>query len=75
MFVSVLAKTILMGHRDVTLYQNPSIPITGKTNPHRQTEANKTNMQSGSTTVLFNEISMPPSCMLKLVVSVHSLPR
>jgi len=75
MIVSVLARTILKGHREVKLSPNPLIPIKAKTNPQRHKEANKINMQCGSTIVQSNEISMPPSCRLKFVVSVYSLRR
>ena len=75
MMVLVLAKTILKGHCDVKLYQNPLILIKAKSNLRRQKEGNKKNIPCGSTIVLSNEISMPPSCRLQIIVSVYSIGR
>jgi len=47
--------------------------MKAKSNTQRNQEANKINMQCGSTVVLSNEISMPPGCRLKFVISVNSL--
>jgi hypothetical protein len=72
MIISVLTKAILKEHRNIKLYRNPLILIYSKTNPQRQKEANKLNIQCGSTIVLSNEISMPPGVgSILSLVCVH----